>query len=187
MKFLFDLLPILLFFITFKVWGIFVATAVSIGTVILQILWVLSRRQRVEPMLWVNLGIISIFGGATLFFHNEVFIKWKPTVLYALMATTLLASKWFWNKNLLQTMMGNKLPLPKAIWAKLNLAWAGFFLVLGIANIAIAYTFPTQTWVTFKLFGSTLGMIIFVIAQSIWLAKYLRQAPNTIMQKTYES
>ncbi len=187
MKFFFDLFPILLFFIAFKIWGIFVATAVAIGAAVLQIVWVLTRRQRVDPMLWVNLGIISVFGGATLFFHNELFIKWKPTVLYALLAGTLLASKWFWNKNLLQTIMGTKLFLPTAAWTKLNFAWAGFFLALGVFNIVIAYTCSTPTWVTFKLFGSTIGMIIFIIAQSIWLAKYARQNPDMLKQKNYES
>ncbi len=187
MKFFFDLFPILLFFIAFKIWGIFVATAVAIGAAVLQIVWVLTRRQRVDPMLWVNLGIISVFGGATLFFHNELFIKWKPTVLYALLAGTLLLSKWIWNKNLLQTIMGTKLFLPTEAWTKLNFAWAGFFLVLGAFNIVIAYTCSTPTWVTFKLFGSTVGMIIFIIAQSIWLAKYVRQNPDSFKQKNYES
>src|SRR5260364_299295 len=86
MKFLFDLFPLLLFFLAFKLWGIFAATAVTIAATLAQIVWMAVRRRRVEPMLWVNLGIAAVFGSATLLLHTEIFIKWKPTARYGLFA-----------------------------------------------------------------------------------------------------
>ena len=104
MKFLFDLFPIILFFVAFKLWGIFTATAVAIVATLVQIAWVAFRHRKVDPMLWVSLGVVTIFGGATLVLHNDTFIKWKPTVLYWAFSVALIVSQLAFNKNLIEVI-----------------------------------------------------------------------------------
>lgn len=173
MKFLFDFFPILLFFIAYKFGGIYVATGVAIAASFVQIGWVMARGKKVETMMWVSLAIIVVFGGATLLLHNETFIKWKPTVLYWLFAVILLGGSWLFNKNIIRSMMAKQVSLPEPVWNKLNLSWAGFFIVMGATNLYVAYNFSTDAWVNFKLFGSTAMMLVFVIAQSLILAKHM--------------
>ncbi|NOT17452.1 MAG: septation protein A [Sulfuriferula sp.] len=173
MKFLFDLFPILLFFIAYKFGGIYVATAVGIAASVVQIGWLLLRGKKVDVMMWLSLGIIAVFGGATLFFHNETFIKWKPTALYWLFAIGLLVSAYGFKKNVIQTMMGAQFKLPASLWAKLNLSWVLFFIVMGLVNLYVAFTYSLDTWVNFKLFGSTAMMFAFIIAQGLVLNKYI--------------
>ncbi|HXN14863.1 MAG TPA: septation protein A [Usitatibacter sp.] len=172
MKFLFDLFPVILFFVAFKFAGIFVATAVAIGATVVQIAWVLARGRKVTNMQWASLAIIGIFGGATLLLHDETFIKWKPTVLYWLAGSAFLVALAF-GKNLVKAVMSEGLQLPEAVWFKLAVAWGVFFLFKGTLNLYVAYTFPTEIWVNFKLFGGMGLMIAFVLAQALWLAKYL--------------
>ncbi|MEO6146829.1 MAG: septation protein A [Sulfuriferula sp.] len=173
MKFLFDFFPILLFFIAYKFGGIYVATGVAIAASFVQIGWVMARGKKVEPMMWISLSIIVVFGGATLLLHNETFIKWKPTVLYWLFAAVLLGGSWLFNKNVMRSMMAKQISLPDPVWNKLNLSWAVFFIVMGATNLYVAYSFSTDIWVDFKLFGSTAMMLVFVIAQSLILAKHM--------------
>lgn len=177
MKFLFDLFPIILFFIAFKFAGIYVATAVAIAATFGQIGWVWHRHGKVDPMLWVSLVIVGVFGGATLLLHDETFIKWKPTVLYWLFASTLLGGATFFGKNLIRSMLGAQMTLPDAVWTRLNLAWATFFIAMGFANLYIAFNYPTDIWVNFKLFGGMGLMLVFVIAQGFFLAKYIEEKP----------
>lgn len=173
MKFLFDFFPILLFFVAYKFGGIYVATAVGIAASFTQIGWLLLRGKKVEIMMWLSLGIIVVFGGATLIFHNDTFIKWKPTALYWLFALGLLISAYGFKKNVIRTMMGEQLNLPAPLWAKLNLSWVLFFIIMGLVNLYVAYTYNTDTWVNFKLFGSTAMMFAFIIAQGYVLSKYI--------------
>ncbi len=173
MKFLFDLFPIILFFIAYKFFGIFTATAVAIGATFAQIAWVWHRHRKVDNMLWVSLGLIVVFGGATLLFKNPTFIKWKPTVLYWLFATILLAGDLLFGKNLIKAMMQKQVALPEIVWKKLNLSWAGFFAAMGGVNLYVAYNFPEDTWVNFKLFGILGMMLVFVLLQGVMLAKYV--------------
>jgi intracellular septation protein len=176
MKLLFDLLPIALFFITFKVWNIYVATGVAIVAVLAQVAWSALHHRRVDPMLWVSLAIVVVFGGATLVLHNDTFIKWKPTVLYGAFSLTMLFSQFVLRKNLIQKAMSARIKLPAPVWAQLNVAWALFFAGLGIANLFVAYRFSTDIWVDFKLFGTTGAMLVFIVAQSLWLAKHMKEA-----------
>lgn len=175
MKFLFDLFPVILFFIVFKTLGIFAATAAAIAATLAQIAWVKWRHGKVDGMLLASGAIIVVFGGATLLLHNEVFIKWKPTVLYWLFAVVLFAAEMFWNKNLIRAVMDKQLALPDAVWRKLNLAWAGFFAVMGLLNLYVAFNFATETWVNFKLFGTMGLMLVFVVLQSLFLGKYMKE------------
>ncbi|MEI7447094.1 MAG: septation protein A [Burkholderiales bacterium] len=175
MKLLFDLFPILLFFVAFKLADIYVATGVAIVATIGQIAWLKLRGKAVEPMQWASLAIIVVFGGMTLLFHDETFIKWKPTVLYALFAAALLLAPRFTGKNPLRAMMGSQLKLPDAIWRRLTLAWVAFFVAMGVANIAVAYSFPLDVWVNFKVFGTLAATIVFVIAQAFWVGRHAEE------------
>jgi intracellular septation protein len=173
MKFLFDLFPIILFFAAFKAFGIYIATGVVIAATAAQIGWVWHRHGKVDTMLWISLGLVVVFGGATLILHDETFIKWKPTVLYWLFATTLFGSAQFFGKNLIRAMMDKQVELPEALWGRLNYAWIAFFAVMGVLNLYVAFNFSTDTWVSFKLFGGMGLMLVFIVLQGIVLAKYL--------------
>lgn len=175
MKLLIDFFPIILFFVAFKVWGIYTATAVAIVATVAQIAYLRLKHGKVEPTQWVSLGVIVLFGGATLLAHNDSFIKWKPTVLYWLMGGALLIGQLLFRKNLLRSVMGAQLQLPDAIWLRLNWAWTAFFAAMGALNIWVAYSFDTDTWVNFKLFGGMGLMLAFVIAQAIYMSRYLPQ------------
>lgn len=205
MKLLFDLFPVILFFAVFKYAGghpeaaqafgseylsalvsggevtlqqapILLATAVAILATIGQVLWLLMRRKPVDNMLWVSLAIIVVFGGATIWFHDEQFIKLKPTVLYWCFALALLGAQGIFRKNLIRAMMGKQLSLPDQVWTRLNAAWGVFFTLMGVVNLYVAFSFPLEFWVNFKLFGFLGLMIAFVIAQSLYLSRYLKEA-----------
>jgi intracellular septation protein len=203
MKFLFDLFPVILFFAVFK-WGeghadaaqgfgqhylsglisggqvtltqapILLATAVAIIATVVQIGYLLARRKKVDGTLWMSLAIIVFFGGATIYFHNDTFIKWKPTVLYWCFAAALLGSQILLKKNLIRAMMEKQMALPEGIWGRLNLAWAAFFVAMGLLNLYVAFNFSTASWVNFKLFGSMGLMFAFIIGQSLMLSKYMK-------------
>ncbi|WP_310452299.1 septation protein A [Sulfuritalea sp.] len=173
MKFLFDLFPVILFFAAFKAFDIYIATGVVIAATMAQIGWVWHRHGKVDTMLWVSLGLVVVFGGATLILHDETFIKWKPTILYWLFAVTLFGSAQFFGKNLIRAMLEKQVELPAALWSRLNFAWIGFFAVMGVVNLWVAFNFSTDTWVSFKLFGGMGLMIVFIILQGVVLARYL--------------
>jgi intracellular septation protein len=207
MKLLFDLLPVILFFVTFKVAGsypqqslalagstlgwmvsdgavpadqapILLATAVAIIASVVQVGSVLVRGRRVDAMLWVSLGVIVVFGGATIWFHDETFIKWKPSILYWLFGATLLAGHLVWKKNLLHTLLGTQLEVPPPVWERLLWAWIVFFALMGIANLAVAYSVPTDTWVNFKLFGLFGLTLVFTLGIGIYLSRHMKEAPD---------
>jgi len=178
MKFLFDIFPVLLFFLTFKLYDIFIATAVAIVAAIAQIGWLWLRKQQIEKMMWINLAIIVVLGGATLLAQDETFIKWKPTVLYWLIASALLVSNVVFRKNLIKLMLEKQIILPVAVWDKLNLSWTVFFLLMGGVNLYVAFSFSVDVWVTFKLFGATGMMLVFIILQVMVLGKHLKPVPE---------
>jgi len=176
LKFLFDLFPVILFFIAFKFADIFVATGVAIAATIVQIGYTLVRGRKVSGMQWTGLGVIVIFGGATLILRDETFIKWKPTVLYWTAGAAFLIGLAM-KKNLVKSVLGEELALPEPVWFKLCIAWGLFFLFKGALNLWVAYTFSTETWVTFKVFGGFGLMFLFMIAQGLWIMKYLPDEP----------
>jgi intracellular septation protein len=174
MKFLFDIFPVILFFAAFKVYGIYVATAVAIAATFVQIGWVWVRHRKVDNMMWVSLAVIVVFGGATLLLQDETFIKWKPTVLYWLFGTVLAGSALLFKKNLVRSMMEKQVTLPDFVWNKLQASWIGFFAAMGALNLYVAYNFSTEAWVNFKLFGGMGLMLVFVFLQALLLAKYVQ-------------
>src|SRR3954453_4452972 len=172
MKFLYDLFPVALFFVAIQVWDIFVATAVAIAASIVQVGWLLVRKKKVEPMLWASLAIILVFGGLTLYLRDKTFILWKPTVLYWLFGA-VLAGAAVLGRNLIRTVLGEQMRLPEPVWARLNWSWVAFFVFMGIANLYVAFNYSEKVWATFKLFGGMGLMFLFVIGQSLVLAKYM--------------
>jgi len=176
MKLLLDFLPIAVFFAAYKLFDIWVATGVAIVATVVQIAWLRWSTGKVEPMQWLSLGVIVLFGGATLLAHNETFIKWKPTVLYWLLGAILATGQLVFRRNLLKSLMGAQMTLPEPAWRTMNWSWIGFFAVMGVINLWVAYSFSTDTWVNFKLFGGLGLMAVFVVAQAVWLSRYLKEA-----------
>jgi len=177
MKFLFDLLPVILFFVAFKLADIYVATGVAIAASFAQVGWLKLRKKRVEPMLWASLAIIAVFGGATLLLQDETFIKWKPTVLYWMFGLVLAAAALLFRRNLIRAMLSEQVQLPEPIWSRLNWSWIGFFAFMGAANLYVAYNYSTDLWVNFKLFGGMGLMLLFVVAQALFLARHIDEKP----------
>jgi intracellular septation protein len=175
MKFLFDLFPVILFFTAYKFADIYVATGVAIAATFAQIGWVWFKHRKVDTMLWVSLGLITVFGGATLLLQNPTFIKWKPTVLYWLFAVVLAVSATFMKKNLIRKMLEEQMTLPEPLWTRLNLSWVAFFAAMGLANLYVAYNFSEADWVNFKLFGGMGLMVAFIVVQGLFLAKYVEE------------
>lgn len=178
MKVFFDLFPVILFFIGFKLYDIFIATAIAIGATMVLIIYSKIRHGKVEKMLMINGIIISVLGGITLLLHDKTFIMWKPTVLYWLLAAALVISNLFFKKNLIQQMMGKMLNPPAPTWNKLNLIWVAFLVAMGFLNLYVANNFSEDTWVNFKLFGVTSMMFVFMIAQTLFLKDYLIEPPT---------
>lgn len=177
MKFLFDLFPIILFFIAFKFGDIYTATIVAMVATFGQILWVYYRHRKIDAMQWISLILILIFGSLTIFLHDKTFIQLKPTVLYWLFSAILFISSEFFKKNWIEILMGKQITLKTenthSVWLKLNRAWSAFFLFMGALNLYIAFEFSEETWVNFKLFGSTGLLVVFVILQGVWLSRHM--------------
>ena len=206
MKLLFDFLPVILFFGTFKyaegqsdaaaafatrhfgalvsggVVGaeeapVLLATMVVILATVLQVAVQLARGRKVDMMLWVTFGLVVVLGGATVWFHNPTFIKWKPSVLYWVMGLAFWISQAVFRKNLLQALIGEQVELPPRVWQRLNLAWISFFAFMGLLNLYVAYSYSTAAWASFKTFGATGLMLVFMVAQGFYLSRHLEPAP----------
>ena len=183
MKILFDLFPLLVFFAAFKLYGIFVATAASIGASALQVAIFWARHRRFETAQVITLVAMVILGGLTLAFHNVAFIQWKLTVVDWIFAALLFGSQWFGKRTILERMLGAQLVLPASVWRWLNVSWGLFFLVMGSLNLYIAFFYGANLtaaqrqhiWVDFKVFGSTALMLVFSVAQALVVANYLRR------------
>lgn len=200
MKLLFDLFPVILFFATFKYseknpeaaasWigsllgsaavdikqaPILLATVVVIAATVAQIAWGRIRHGKVDKMLWVSLILVVVFGGMTLIFQNEAFIKWKPTILYWIFAGSMAFGAYILRRNPLKAMLGEQMTLPEPVWARLTLSWIAFFLGMGCLNLLVAFNYSTDIWVNFKLFGGMGLLLVFVVGQGLVLSKYLEE------------
>lgn len=207
MKFLFDMFPLILFFGAYK-WGsgheeaahsvvaqylsglisggvvaaaqspLILATAVGIAATVVQIGYLLARGKKVDGMLWLSLVVIGVFGGATIYFHDDTFIKWKPTLIYWLSGLALLIGQVVFKKNLLRKGMEAQIKLPEEVWLKLVFAWIGFLAAMGALNLLVAFVIykgDTGAWVSFKAFGATGLFLVFVIGQTLFLSKYIKE------------
>ena len=171
MKFLYDLLPVILFFISYKIYDIFIATEVAIIATLLQVLYNYIKNKKIDKMLLFNGATITILGGLTIIFQDKTFIMWKPSVLYWLFAAVLFISNYFFNKNLIKLAMGQKIELQDSYWNNLNNATGLFFIMLGFINLYVAYNYEEDTWVNFKLFGITGILFIYIIFLTIYISK----------------
>ena len=176
MKLLFDLLPLILFFAAFKLYDIWVATGVIMVATLAQIAYAWLRHKKVEKMqLWV-LAVVLILGGLTLLLGDERFLKWKPTIVNWAFAAVFLGSQFIGARSLTERIMGGQLQVPSLIWTRVNLMWVAFFLLSGIANLYVAYTFSTEIWVDFKVFGLIGATLVFVLLQAFYLARHAESA-----------
>lgn len=171
MQLLADYFPLLLFFIAFKLQGIYVATAVAIAASVVQIAW-FAHRGKVSAVHWLSLAIIAIFGGATLVLQDETFIKWKPTVLYGLFGAVLAAGKLVFRRDLIAALLRD-VTLPAPVWSAVTWSWVAFFAAMAIANWYVAFHFTTDTWVSFKVWGGIGLFLAFALAQGLWLSRHL--------------
>ncbi|MCC5796433.1 MAG: septation protein A [Methylophaga sp.] len=192
MKLLSDFLPILLFFLAYKfgggeysfagevylVEGIYAATAVMIVATLLQVSYTWLRYRKVEKIHLLTLVLVMLLGGATLWLQNPEFVMWKPTAVNWLFALGFVAARVFTDKSLLERLMAEHVHMPAKVWSRLNTAWVLFFILSGIANIWVAYNFSEATWVNFKLFGMLGLTILFIIGQSVYLAKHATEVPK---------
>ncbi|RKZ37130.1 MAG: septation protein A [Gammaproteobacteria bacterium] len=179
MKLLFDFFPILLFFVTFKMYddplqGVMAATAVAIAASIVQVAVSWLRFRRVEKMHLITMALIVVLGGATLWLKDEMFIKWKPTAVNWLFALAFLASQYIGKRPLVRRMMEGNIDLPDTVWGRLNMSWVTFFTTMGVLNLYVVYNFDTDTWVNFKLFGLLGLTLVFVIAQAFYLVRHMK-------------
>lgn len=177
MKLLFDMFPVLLFFIAYKTMDLFVATGVAMLAVVAQLAFLWFRGKKPDMMNWITFGMIIVLGSATLFFRNELFIKWKPTAVYAIIGLVFMGSHWFTQKPIVQRLMEKQIPLTPPVWKKLNIAWVAFFFGMAALNIFVVYNFDTNTWVNFKLFGTLIITVAFLVAQAIWLSRHMPEEP----------
>ncbi|MDG2076571.1 MAG: septation protein A [Arenicellales bacterium] len=181
MQLLFDFFPLLLFFAAYKWYGIFVATGVAIIASIIQVSVHWLRNRRFETAHLTTLGVIVLFGGLTLIFRDDTFIKWKPTIVNWLFAAIVLASLMGQRRTVLEYLLGEKIHLPVTIWRKVNLAWGLFFLVAGALNYYVAFVFRseldpqlrTDLWVNFKVFGLMGLTLAFAVIQMMLVARYI--------------
>ncbi len=175
MTLFFEFLPVLLFFAAFKVWGLMVATAVLIAATTVQVIVSWVRTRTIKWMQLVTAGAVLVFGGITLALDNELFIKWKPTIVYALIALVFVASHWIGDRPVIRRMLEASVSLPDRIWARLSALWVVFFLAVGALNLWVAYNFDTDTWVNFKLIAAIGLPIAFAIAQGFYIARHAQE------------
>lgn len=150
------------------------ATVVVVLAIAAQIVWLLARRKPVSTILWISLGAAFVFGGATVWFHDPAFIKWKFSIVYWLMGASFWVSAQLFGKNLIRALINEELALSEAGWRSLNLAWVGFFLAMGVLNLMVAYNFSENVWFNFKLFGSMALTLLFALGQGLYISLHMK-------------
>ena len=173
MKQLLEFFPILLFFIAYKAYDIYVATAVVIGATIIQVAFAWFKYRKVETMQWITLGLVIVFGGATIILHDEQYLKWKFSIIEWLFGLAFLSSHFIGQKTFIERMMGSNLTLPAHIWQRLNFSWASFFISVGFINVYVMYNYNTDDWVTFKTFIAPALMVVVMVVQMSFIYKYI--------------
>ena len=173
MKLFTDFLPIVIFFVAYKLYGIFTATGAAIVVSVLLVSWAWYKYRKVDNTQWITLGAIVILGGATLIFHKAIYIQWKVSIVYWALALAFLLSQFIGKASLVKRLFGKHMELPTSVWKRLNASWAVFFALMGTINLYVVYHYSTDVWVNFKLFGTLGGTLVFVITQALFIAKYL--------------
>ena len=181
MKILIDFFPILLFFGAYKLYDIYIGTGVLMVATITQVALIYAIDKRLQTMHKITLVLVLGFGALTLGLHDERFIKWKPTVLYAGMALGLAYAVWIARKNFLKILLGGQLELPESVWYRLNIAWVLYSAFMAAINAYVAHYYSTEDWVNFKLWGYAFPLV-FIIGQGIFIAPHMKTPsdnPNT--------
>ncbi|AJW28941.1 intracellular septation protein A [Chania multitudinisentens RB-25] len=173
MKQFLDFLPLIVFFAFYKLYDIYVASGALIAATALALIFTWFKYRKVEKMTLITFAMVAVFGTLTLVFHNDLFIKWKVTVIYTLFALALLISQWVLKKPLIQRMLGKELTLPDRVWSNLNFAWAIFFIACGLANIYVAFWLSQDVWVNFKVFGLTVLTLVFTLLSGIYIYRHM--------------
>jgi intracellular septation protein len=184
MQSLLELFPLVAFFVAYYVGGIYVATAVLMGSMALLLIVDYARTRKIPTMHAISTVLVFLFGAATLILHNQRFIQWKPTVFFWLLSVALLGSMWIGKQPLVQRLLGKALDgqvqVSDSTWRRLNLLWVVFYALLGVANLLVAFNTSEATWVKFKVIGLTAATLVFTAAQVAWLLKRApAQAPST--------
>lgn len=174
MKLLFDMFPVVLFFIAYKMYDIYTATIVIILATIMQVAYVYAKHKRVEKLHVITLVLIILLGGLTLALQDENFIKWKPTIVNWGFAVVFWGSHYIGKKAIIQRMMDSLIGLPQQVWNRLSWLWIGFFILSGAANLYVAFNFDTDTWVNFKLFGLMGMTIAFILLQGVYINRHMQ-------------
>ncbi|MGV3001563.1 septation protein A [Vibrio sp.] len=172
MKQIIDFIPLIIFFFLYKSYDIYVATGALIVATAIQVGVIYFLYKKVEKMQLITFAMVAIFGGMTLFFHNDNFIKWKVTIIYALFAIGLLVSD-FLGKPVIKGMLSKEIAVPDSVWKRVNLAWVGFFAVCAALNIYVAYELPLDVWVNFKVFGLLIATFAFTILSGVYVYKHM--------------
>ena len=172
MKFLLDLFPIVLFFVTYKVSDIYTATGVLMAATVVQTALMYFKDRKVATMQKITFVLIMGFGALTLGLHDERFIKWKPTLLYTILTLTLAFGQFVMRKNFLKSLLGSQLDLPHNVWFRMNLSWMLYCIFMACINAYVATYFSTEAWVDFKLWGYVFPLV-FIIGQGVYIAKHL--------------
>jgi len=178
MKLLFDLFPVVLFFIAYKMYDIYVATAVIIAATVIQIGYVYAKEKKVEKIHIITLVLILVLGGLTLVLQDERFIKWKPSIVNWGFALVFFGSHFIGQKTIVERMMGQAISLPSAIWVRLSWIWIAFFIIAGVANLYVAFNYDTDTWVNFKLFGLMGMTLVFILIQGLYISQYMQETDS---------
>ena len=184
MKQFFEFIPLVIFFIIYKMVDIYAATGSLIVTTGLLLAYSYFKQGKVEKMQLITFLIVLVFGSLTLMLQDDTFIKWKVTVVYALFSIALIVSRYAFQKNLIKQMLAKEIKLPEPVWDNLNFAWALFFILLSVINLYIAFNFSQQVWVNFKVFGLLAVTLIFTILSGVYIYKYL---PKTNKNETTET
>jgi intracellular septation protein len=182
MQLFYEIFPVFLFFLAFKFYGIYVATVVGIVTTFLQVIFTRLWTKLWDKKQLITFFVFVLFGGMTLYFHDPIFVKWKPTIVFWIFAFAILITQFFTHKPLAQRLMENVLQekghIPFYVWKRLNLMWALFFTLLGGVNLYIAYYYTNDAWVNFKFYGITSALFLFSIVQALYLSRFLSITEN---------
>lgn len=178
MKILLDFLPLVLFFLAYKTHGIYVATAVLMVATVAQMAYIYKTEGGLQGMHKLTLVLILIFGGFTLLLQDERFIKWKPTVLYAVIALVLLLARQIWQKNLIHLLLSKQIPLSDSVWDKLNLSWVCYAVFMALLNAYVVMYYSTSDWMSFKLWGFAFPLV-FLIGQAVYISRHMQSNPGS--------
>lgn len=173
MKILIDFFPILLFFGAYKFYDIYVGTGVLMAATVLQMILIYVIDRKLQVMQKITLALVLVFGTLTLVLHDDRFIKWKPTVLYAAMAIGLALAVWVYKKNFLKLVLGSQMELPDAVWRRLNVVWIVYCAFMALINAYVAAYYSTEAWVNFKLWGYAFPLV-FIVGQGFYISRYLK-------------